>query len=61
MHDLFAALALVMVIEGLMPFAAPAVWRQALARLIELDDRRLRLIGAGSMGAGLLILYVVRS
>lgn len=60
MQDLWAALALVLVIEGLMPFAAPAVWRQALMRLVELDDRRLRLIGAGSMLAGLFILYLVR-
>jgi hypothetical protein len=59
-QDLWAALALVLVIEGLMPFAAPAVWRQALMRLVELDDRRLRLIGAGSMLAGLFILYLVR-
>lgn len=61
MQDLWAALALVMVIEGLMPFASPQVWRQALARLIELDDRRLRLVGAASMGCGLALLYVVRS
>ncbi len=60
MHDLWAALALLLVFEGLMPFAAPAVWRQALMRLIELDDRRLRMIGAGSMGAGLVLLYIVR-
>ncbi len=60
MQDLWAALALLLVFEGLLPFAAPAAWRQALMRLIELDDRRLRMIGAGSVGAGLVLLYIVR-
>ncbi|MCB1588086.1 MAG: DUF2065 domain-containing protein [Xanthomonadales bacterium] len=61
MQDLWAALALVMVVEGLMPFASPAIWRQALARLISLDDRQLRMIGGASMVCGLVLLYAVRS
>ena len=60
MQELWAALALMLVFEGLMPFASPTIWRQALARLIQLDDRQLRLIGASSMGCGLLLLYAVR-
>ena len=58
--DLFAALALVLVIEGLLPFAAPGHLRKTLAAMLELEDRVLRLMGLGSMLLGLLILYFVR-
>jgi hypothetical protein len=59
-QDLFTALALVLVIEGLLPFAGPARWRQTLRTICELDDNVLRGIGAASMIAGLALLYVVR-
>ena len=38
-HSLWTALALVLVIEGLLPFAAPAVWREAFRRMTALSDR----------------------
>ena len=60
MNDLWAALALVMVIEGLLPFAAPRLWREALMQIASMDERRLRLFGAGSMAAGMALLYWVR-
>ena len=59
-QDLFTALALVLVIEGLMPFANPSTWRRTLRTVSELDDRMLRGIGAASMAGGLLLLYIVR-
>lgn len=57
--QLLRALALVMVIEGLMPFAAPSQWRRMLFTIAQMRDQGLRLLGLASMGAGLLLLYLV--
>jgi uncharacterized protein YjeT (DUF2065 family) len=59
-HDLWAAVALYLVLEGLVPFANPAGMRRALAMLSKLDDRTLRIGGLLSMIAGALLLFVVR-
>jgi uncharacterized protein YjeT (DUF2065 family) len=59
-QDLFSALALVLVIEGLLPFVNPSRWRRTLRTISDLDDGRLRGIGAVSMVAGVVLLYVVR-
>jgi uncharacterized protein YjeT (DUF2065 family) len=58
--DLLAALALVLVIEGMVPFANPASLRRMLATLDQLDDRALRIAGLISMLCGLVLLYIVR-
>ena len=58
--DLWAALALYLVIEGLMPFANPGGMRRALLQLSQLDERTLRIAGLLSMIAGAVLLYVVR-
>ena len=57
---LLLALALMLVLEGLLPFLAPRVWRDAFARLVALPDNQLRLAGLTSMLAGLLLFYLVR-
>lgn len=59
--DLVRAVALVMVLEGILPFLAPARWRETLLRIATLNDRALRLIGIGSMTIGLVILQLARS
>lgn len=59
--DLWAAFALYLVLEGLLPFASPRGWREALLALAELDEGKARRIGLASMLAGLLLLYLVRS
>jgi uncharacterized protein len=59
-HDLWAAFALYLVIEGLMPFANPGAMKRALAQLSELDERTLRVAGLVSMIAGAVLLYFVR-
>lgn len=59
-NDLWAACALYLVLEGLMPFANPGGMKQALARLSQLDERVLRAVGLLSMVAGALLLYFVR-
>ncbi|MGH8228742.1 MAG: DUF2065 domain-containing protein [Steroidobacteraceae bacterium] len=58
--DLIAALALFFVLEGIMPFMNPAGMKKALARLLTLGDRELRIAGLGSMLVGVLILFLVR-
>jgi hypothetical protein len=58
--DLGAAIALVLVIEGALPFLNPASWRRAMQVLSKLDDRSVRVVGLISMLSGLLLLYLVR-
>ncbi len=55
--DLIRALALVLVIEGILPFINPAGWRQAMTQAGRLSDNALRSLGLGSMLAGVLVLY----
>lgn len=57
---LVAAFALMLIIEGLLPFLAPGAWRETFKRLIEMSEGQLRFIGLTSMLAGLLLLYFVR-
>ena len=59
-QELLTALALVLVIEGLFPFASPRGFRDMLRLVGEMDDRMLRNSGLFSMIAGLLLLYLVR-
>jgi uncharacterized protein YjeT (DUF2065 family) len=53
-------LALMLVIEGVMPFLFPAKWRETFLRLVQLTDGQLRFIGMTSMLSGLLLLYWVK-
>lgn len=59
-NDLLAALALVLVIEGLMPFLSPAGFRRTMEQVSRIPDRTLRTIGLVSMAAGVGLLYLVR-
>ena len=54
------ALALMLVLEGMLPFLAPAAWREAFSRMIRLKDGQLRFMGLVSMLAGLLLLFLTR-
>nr|WP_067562588.1 DUF2065 domain-containing protein [Halofilum ochraceum] len=58
--DLGVAIALVLVIEGVMPFLAPASLRRTLATMAAMPDRSLRVVGAVSMMLGLALLYFIR-
>ena len=60
MADLWAALCLVAVIEGLLLFAAPGAWKRAVSQLLGRPDRALRVAGAVLVAAGLLALAAVR-
>ena len=59
-EDLLAALALVLVIEGMLPFVNPQSLRRMLETVSRFDDRTLRITGLISMICGVLMLYVVR-
>ena len=59
-NDLLAALALVLVIEGMVPFLNPKSLRRMVAMVSQLDDRTLRLTGLVSMIIGVLLLTLVR-
>lgn len=59
-QTLLTAFALVLVIEGLLPFLIPALWREAFRRLTEMSDGQVRFLGLSSMVAGVLLLYLVR-
>jgi len=50
---LLTALALVLVVEGLLPLLAPRFWRESFRRLLDLDDGQLRFIGLVSILIGL--------
>ncbi|MBP8866880.1 MAG: DUF2065 domain-containing protein [Propionivibrio sp.] len=57
---LLTALALMLVLEGLLPFLAPATWRDTFRRLIELNNGQIRFIGLGSMLAGIVLLILIQ-
>ncbi|HEX8009567.1 MAG TPA: DUF2065 domain-containing protein [Casimicrobiaceae bacterium] len=54
-----AALALVLVLEGLLPLLAPGTWREAFRRLTELTDGQLRFVGLASIAIGAILLVLV--
>jgi uncharacterized protein YjeT (DUF2065 family) len=59
--DFFAALAIVCIIEGIMPFLNPQGMKRLLTRIAAMEERELRLGGFFSMAVGLAILFLVRS
>jgi hypothetical protein len=58
-HVLAAAIALVFIIEGMLPFISPDRWRKLLAMADQMEDRVIRNIGLVSMVFGVIILYLV--
>ncbi len=56
---IWIALALVLVIEGLMPAVNPGAWRRLFEQLLRLDDQQIRKIGLASMVVGLLLLWLI--
>ena len=60
LHDLFAALGLMLVLEGVLPFLNPRGLRKTLLLLTQVEDRVLRFLGLACMITGVLVLYVIR-
>jgi uncharacterized protein YjeT (DUF2065 family) len=59
--SLWAAFALVLVVEGLLPLLAPRVWRDSFRRLVLLTDGQLRFIGLVSIVIGLAGFWLIRN
>ncbi|MEO8156737.1 MAG: DUF2065 domain-containing protein [Betaproteobacteria bacterium] len=54
------AIALMLVIEGLVPFLLPTVWREAFRRLTQMSDGQIRFVGLSSMLAGALLFFLTK-
>ncbi|MEM1263401.1 MAG: DUF2065 domain-containing protein [Pseudomonadota bacterium] len=59
--DLWAAFAIYLIIEGLLPFANPTAWREAAAMLAQQSDGFLRRAGLISMAIGVALLFIARA
>jgi uncharacterized protein len=57
--SLWPAFALLLIVEGILPFAAPGLWRETFRKLIELSDGQLRFIGLISMALGVVSLVAL--
>ena len=58
MSTLLMAFGLMLVIEGLLPFIAPRLWRDTFRRVTEMADGQLRFVGLTSIIAGLALILV---
>lgn len=55
---MFVALALMLVLEGLLPLVAPQTWRETFKRMIQLKDGQLRFVGLMSIVAGFVLYWI---
>jgi uncharacterized protein YjeT (DUF2065 family) len=59
-NTLLMAFALMLIIEGVLPFLAPGAWREMFRKITEFSDGQIRFFGLSSMLVGLLLLYFSR-
>ncbi|MDA9194609.1 DUF2065 domain-containing protein [Burkholderiales bacterium] len=57
--DVAVALALVLILEGMLPFLSPSAWRDAFKKLVKMSDGQLRFFGLTSMVMGLIALLIL--
>jgi uncharacterized protein YjeT (DUF2065 family) len=60
LQDLMTGFSIYLIIEGMIPFAGPNLFRQSVVRIAQMDDNSLRLTGLTVAGVGLIMLYIVR-
>ncbi|MFZ2628909.1 MAG: DUF2065 domain-containing protein [Rugosibacter sp.] len=60
LKTLLLAFALMLLIEGMLPFLAPRVWRETFRRITELAEGQIRFIGLSSIVLGLILLTIFR-
>jgi len=53
------AIALMLILEGMLPFLSPNTWREAFKKLTEINDNQIRFIGLTSMLIGLILLIII--
>lgn len=58
---IWLAIALVLVIEGLFPFASPAGWRRMFTQLLALNDGQIRFFALFSILGGLMMIWWLTS
>lgn len=58
---LFSALALMLIIEGLLPFISPGAWRRVFEQALKMQDGQIRFIGLTSILAGVVLLLILSS
>lgn len=58
-HDLLTAIALLLILEGLLPFASPETVKKMYKAMLETPEKSMRMIGLASIVAGLILLYIV--
>ena len=58
--EILTAVALLLVIEGILPFVGPGRYKQLVAQIVRLSDNQMRMFGLSSMLAGLLLLFFIR-
>ena len=60
-HDLLLAMALLLVLEGLLPFLNPGGFKQAMQMIAQMSDKQLRISGFVSMIVGVLLMYLINN
>ena len=58
--SLLIGFALMLVLEGVLPFLAPTTWRETFRRLTQMSDGQIRFLGLTSMLAGIILLMIFR-
>lgn len=58
-ENFLIAIALMLILEGILPFLSPQTWREAFRKMIEINDHQIRFIGLTSMLVGLMLLLIV--
>ena len=61
LSEILTAVALLLVIEGMLPFVKPSRYKQLVSQIVRLSDSQLRVFGLTAMIGGLLLLFFVRS
>ena len=61
MDSLWAVLAMLLILEGILPFVAPRVWRETFRRIGELSDGQIRFMGFVCVAAGLVGLLLIQN
>ena len=59
--EILTAVALLLVIEGMLPFIRPSRYKQLVAQIVRLSDNQLRIFGLAAMIVGLVLLFIIRS
>jgi uncharacterized protein YjeT (DUF2065 family) len=60
-EGLLVALAIVMILEGALPFVSPRLWRDTFSKLIELSDGQIRFVGLIAIVVGVVVLLILRN